>query len=538
MRFLIVDDSYDDRLVTRRYLQQEFGHDVEIQQARDPDEAMEILQREAFDCILLDLHYGGATGHSLLQSLKERDGELPSAVVVMTGSGSETAAVSSLKMGAHDYVTKHNLNSTLLKKVVDYALNCYKLQQEFRERQEELERINQELSHKDKLKTNFVASASHELRTPVAAMLGLIELLETTDLDAHQRQLVADLSACSDSLLLTVDDIIDLARVEAGIIETRPYAFHLVDEIQESLRPLRVLARDKQLELESHIPSELGPWRMGDRRRIRQIINNLVGNSIKYTESGRIDVRVEQGEGENLIFSVTDTGIGIDKEDQKRIFEPFFQADVGEDSYKSSGLGLTTCLNLLKALRGELTLESTPDRGSTFKFTIPLPEIPPPVVKQDAHRQTGEALDQEGSNRRLRVLLAEDNHIISNVLQAQLESRNYTVYVASDGAKALEVLDKEEVDVVLMDCQMPNLDGYQATRIIREKLGLTLPVVALTADAFQSQRDRCLECGMNDILVKPVSAQELDDYLTGLVGDGKGRSRESLKTPSLRRPSS
>ena len=515
MKFLIVDDSYDDRLVTRRYLNREFGHDVEIHQARDPREALDVLNREQFDCILLDLHYGDSTGHSLLEALKQGDGELPSAVVVMTGSGSEKAAVSSLKLGAHDYITKNNLDSALLKKVVDYALNSFRLQQEFRRRQEELERINQELSHKDKLKTNFVASASHELRTPVAAMLGLMELLKETDLDPQQRQLISDLEACSDSLLLTVDDIIDLARVEAGIMETRPYAFHLIEEIQESLRPLQVLARDKGLLLNSHVPEDFGPWRMGDRRRIRQIVNNLVGNAIKYTEFGRVDVTVEEAEKDQVAFSVSDTGIGISSQDQPRIFEPFYQAEE-DDGKKSSGLGLSTCVSLVKALNGDIQLKSRPGLGSTFQFKIPLPEIPPPAAIEKAKAAAGSALQSTPQTRSLKVLLVEDNHIIRSVLQAQLESRGYGVHTASDGLKALQILAMEKVDVILMDCQMPNMDGYEATERIRTELDLNLPIIALTADAFQSQRDRCLECGMNDILVKPVSARELDEYLTDL----------------------
>jgi len=511
MKFLIVDDSYDDRLVTRRYLSQEFGQNIDIKQACAPDEALELLAQETFDCILLDLHYGSSNGYSLLESIKGKDGELPTAVVVMTGSGSEEAAVSSLKLGAHDYITKSSLNGAVLRKVVEYALNCYNLRQELKTRQEDLERINQELNHKDKLKTNFVASASHELRTPVAAMLGLLEMLEGTELDAQQSQLVTDLRACSDSLLLTVDDIIDLARVEAGIMETRPYPFHLVDEIQESLRPLRVLARDKKLILESHIPDEMSPWRMGDRRRIRQILNNLVGNAIKYTERGRVDVKVEESNNNHVIFSVSDTGIGISEKDRKRIFEPFFQADQHDETGKSSGLGLTTCVNLIKALNGELTVESEPGEGSTFQFSIPLPSIQPPAVKCPDFVKK-----KANKNEHLHVLLAEDNTIISNVLQAQLEKANYTVYVAHDGAEALEILKREHVDVILMDCQMPNVDGYEATRIIRQELELKLPVIALTADAFQSQRERCLECGMDDILVKPLSANELDEYLTNI----------------------
>jgi two-component system, sensor histidine kinase len=515
VKFLIVDDSYEDRLITRGYLNQEFGHDIEIQQASDPEEALSLIAKQKFDCILLDIHYGNSTRYTLIESLKDDDGELPSAVVVMTGSGSEEAAVSSLKLGAHDYLTKSNLNGTVLRKVIDYALNCYYLRQELRTRQDELERVNRELAHKDKLKTNFVASASHELRTPVAAMLGLLEMIGNTDLDAEQSQLVADLRACGDSLLLTVDDIIDLARVEAGIMEARPYAFHLIDEIQESLRPLRVLARDKKLTLESHIPEEIKPWRRGDRRRIRQILNNLVGNAIKYTDEGRVDVEISKGEGETLIFSVTDTGIGINDKDQARIFEPFYQADSHGDA-KSSGLGLTTCVNLVKALRGELELESQLGVGSTFRFRIPLPEIAKPSLKEKSHRRGSGELAAAEPLQQLNLLLAEDNQIISNILQAQLENRNYTVYLASDGAKAVEIVKQESIDIILMDCQMPNMDGYEATKIIRQDLKLKIPVIALTADAFQSQRDRCVECGMNDILVKPVSVDELDAYLRNL----------------------
>lgn len=513
MKFLIVDDSHDDRLVTKGYLVQEFGPGTEILEASQPEEALELLKSQKVDCILLDLHYTDSSGYSLIESLKAEDGELPSAVVVMTGSGSEQAAVSSLKLGAHDYLTKENLNGSVLRMVVEYSLNSHNLRQDIKVRQEDLERINQELSHKDRLKTNFVASASHELRTPVTAMLGLLDMLKETKLDAYQRRLMDDLRACGDSLLLTVDDIIDLARVEAGIMEARPYPFHLFDELQESMRPLRVLARDKDLILESHVCDRIRPWRLGDRRRIRQILNNLVGNAIKYTEKGRVDVKIEKGDGDILVFSVTDTGIGVDAEVQPRIFEPFYQAEAHDEGTKSSGLGLTTCVSLVEALNGELNLESVRGEGSTFSFAIPLPETSPPCAKSVPEAKNSNSEPSE----HMHVLLAEDNQIISSVLQTQLESRNYTVYAAPDGAKALEILKTEHIDVVLMDCQMPNVNGYEATKILRQELGLSVPVIALTADAFQSQRERCLECGMNDILVKPVSAQELDDYLTNLV---------------------
>lgn len=484
MKFLIVDDSQQDLLATERYLIQEFGDDSEISRASSPEEALDILKDQAFDCVLLDLHHHTSSGYHIVKTLKNENSDMPSGIVVMTGCG------------------------------VEYALNSFQLCQQLRNRRDDLERINHELKHKDKLKTHFVASASHELRTPVTAMLGLLEMLEETALDCQQKQLLADLRACGDSLLLTVDDIIDLARIEAGIMETRPLRFHLVNEIQESLRSLRVLARDKNLTLESHIPECLQPWRLGDRRRIRQILNNLVGNAVKYTERGRIDVTISEGEGDRLKFSVADSGIGIAPEDQKRIFEPFYQAD-DEHGSISSGLGLATCLNLVRALEGELRLESEPGKGSIFSFTIPLPTVEPPTCREKCKCKE-EGILKDNNHKHLHILLAEDNQIIANILQAQLESRDYTVYLASDGAEALEILKTEKIDVVLMDCQMPNMDGYEATENIRSQLKLELPVIALTADAFQSQRDRCLESGMNDILVKPVSVDDLDTYLSNL----------------------
>ena len=379
------------------------------------------------------------------------------ALIIMSRSGSEEAAVSCLKRGAHDYITKSNLNSTFLRQVVTSALESYRLQQDLLKRQIELEQINKELGNKDKLKTHFVASASHELRTPVSAMFGLMDMLETTDLDSQQRRLMADLRACGESLLLTVDDVIDLARVESGIIETRAFAFELSEELQESLRPLRVLARDKNLILECHLSESIAPWRLGDRGRIRQILNNLVGNAIKYCDSGRVDIRVEEGEGSLLTFSVTDTGIGVTKEDQQRIFEPFFQADRNSEGHKSSGLGLATCVQLVKALNGNLELESEPNVGSIFKFSIPLPETDPPKSESPAssEKETGKETVTTNSPH-LHVLLAEDNPIISAVLQAQLEGRNYTVTTVPDGVKALRALKTENIDIVLMDCQMPN----------------------------------------------------------------------------------
>lgn len=478
--------------------------------AHSCEEASQCLEDPSFDCLLLDTDCS-----RLMGSLRGSDDQFPCAIVVMMGVGSEEATFRALKLGAHDYISKLELNPQELKKTVTSARHSYSVQQELQARQLELARLNNELRRKDRLKMHFVASASHELRTPVSAMLGLLELLEQTRLSSEQFQILENLKACGDSLLLTVDDIIDLAKVEAGHLEIRSYPFHLPDEIQDSLLPLSVLARDKSLQLSSHLPQDFQPWRLGDRRRIRQILNNLVGNAIKYTYAGKVDVLVEETAEQRVRFSVIDTGPGISPEDQVRIWEPYFQGGVEGRPGTGSGLGLTTCQNLVKAIGGLLDLDSTLGEGSTFSFEIPLPVVEAPPTEPAPPR----AQDTTASFR-YNILLVEDNRMIARVLQTQLERLNHNVQHAPDGCHALEILEREPIDVVFMDCQMPRLDGYETTQKLRQELKLTVPVIALTADVFTGLKERCLAAGMDDYLVKPVSGLELQEYLANMNRSG------------------
>lgn len=505
MKFLVVDGSSEACEQAREGLRGGFGAEAEVVTVSSPKAATERLQEGAFDCLLLD-----TDSSDLMSSLRSDDDQLPCAIVVMTGTGSEEATFNSLKLGAHDYINKDGFDSSTLKKAVTSALHAFSVQQQLQARQLELARINDELRRKDRLKMHFVASASHELRTPVSAMLGLLELLEHTSLSEQQFHILENLKACGDSLLLTVDDIIDLAKIEAGHLEIRPYPFHLPDEIQDSLLPLNVLARDKSLQLSSHLDEDLQPWRLGDRRRIRQILNNLVGNAIKYTYTGRVDVSVEATTGNQVRFSVIDTGPGISSEDQARIWEPYFQGAVEGRPGTGSGLGLTTCLNLVKAIGGHIDLDSTLGQGSTFSFEIPLPVVEAPKSEPTP------AVDPSAVTFRYNILLVEDNRMIARVLQTQLKRLNHNVFHAPDGCQALEILKAEPIDVVFMDCQMPVLDGYETTQKLRHELKLEIPVIALTADLFTGLRERCLAAGMDDYLIKPVSGLELQEYLANL----------------------
>ena len=391
---------------------------------------------------------------------------------------------------------------------------------------------NQELAiQASKAKSEFLATMSHEIRTPMNGVSGMAALLLDTPMSAEQQEFAQTIKSSADSLLAIINDILDFSKIEAGKMTLEPLAFDFCRACSEVLDLLSGRAREKGIELALDYADDVPRRVVGDPVRLRQVVLNLAGNAVKFTAKGHVKVRVtcEGGAGATtwLKVAIEDTGIGIPLEAQATIFEKFTQAD-GSTTRKfgGTGLGLSISRQLIGLMGGDLQLTSEPGKGSTFFFTLALP------IAQEEPGQAGQAeapaAIPHGTLGR-HVLLVEDNEVNQRVAKHLLGKLGCTLEVAGNGVLALEKLASGATyDLVLMDCQMPEMDGFEATRVFRAReaaSGATrLPVIAMTANAMQGDRERCMDAGMDDYLTKPVQPAELTRVLTQW---GAGRGAEA-----------
>jgi len=361
-------------------------------------------------------------------------------------------------------------------------------------------------------KTQFLAAMSHEIRTPLSGVLGLTNLLAETELDNTQRELTRSIQQSGDLLLTIVNDILDYSKIGAGKLTLESVAFEVREVVGQLIEPMVKIAGRKQIVLECHVSSEIGAWLRGDPTRIKQVMNNLLSNALKFTEKGRILVLIHR-DGQAVRFAVRDTGIGIPTLAQRQLFEDFSQADQSTTRrFGGTGLGLAICKKLVEAMGGEVGVESTPGEGSLFWFRLPLAEAAP-----SAHRK---AATQERPLRKLRVLIAEDNPVNQRVILHLVGKKlGHEAVLVTNGLEAVEAFRTQDFDIVLMDCQMPVMDGFEASRMIRASGARGgLPIVAVTANAFAEDRERCIAAGMTDHLPKPVQTKELERVMNKWTG--------------------
>ncbi len=357
-------------------------------------------------------------------------------------------------------------------------------------------------------KTRFLANVSHELRTPLNGILGLTPLLRGTPLSPAQRDQLDTVHSSGEVLLALVNDLLDLSKVEAGHLELEQLPFDVAGCVKSSLQLVAAKARHKGLELVHRLEPDVPPAVVGDRTRLRQVLVNLLSNAVKFTDRGKVELTVARHGADGLAFSVRDTGIGIPADSQARIFEPFSQVDASTTRrFGGTGLGLAICRRLCESMGGAISVESDPGQGATCRFTLHAPpgRGPAPGDEDAPHAQTGSL----GGRHPLRVLLAEDNRLNQRVGQLQLQRLGYRCDLASDGRQVLEALERQPYDAILMDVHMPEMDGLQATRRLRERAGHRPWVIAMTASAMAEDREECREAGMDDFLAKPVQLESL-----------------------------
>jgi signal transduction histidine kinase/CheY-like chemotaxis protein len=359
--------------------------------------------------------------------------------------------------------------------------------------------------HASTAKSRFLATVSHEMRTPLNGIMGMTQMLQRSPLNEEQRSQLDIIQSSSRHLQSVIADLLDLSRIEFGklALDERPFA--LEETVREVTGLLQAVAEDKGLGFELHLAPGLPACVIGDASRVKQVLHNLVGNAIKFTAHG--DVRVEVARsGAALRFSVRDSGEGVAPELLDRIFDAFEQGPAATVAGRvGTGLGLTISRRLARAMAGDVVCEPPDGHGASFVFTMPC-RIAPSAPRASA--ATGQALPQ---GLRGRVLVVDDNAVNALVASAMLKRIGLEVRIAEDGLAALQQMQAGGIDLVLMDCQLPLLDGWEATRRFRraEKPGARLPIVALTANAVLGDRERCIAAGMDDYLAKPVDFDEL-----------------------------
>ena len=409
-----------------------------------------------------------------------------------------------------------------------------------RDRERELIAARREAEAANQAKSRLMATISHELRTPMNGVLGMTELLLSSGLDPRQRTFALAVQRSGEHLMSLVNDVLDLAKAESGRMELELVATDPAALTRDTVDLARSLARDRGLTIDVEIPDDVPARVLADQVKLRQILTNLVGNAIKFTDSGGVRVAVAvitDADGVQLRWQVRDTGPGLSPADIRRVFEPFVQAG-GAMSQETSGtgLGLAIVRELVHLMGGEVDVDSVVGLGATFWFTVPvavvaehpdavgsagaiLPELP---GRSGLPGQAGQSTADSASVQPLRgyrVLVAEDNGVNRMLAQAHLQALGCEPLLAVDGSEALAVLASERVDAVLMDCRMPVLDGLAATAEWRraEPPGDLLPIIALTANAMAGDRDVCMAAGMNGFLAKPYTRADLEAELLRML---------------------
>ncbi len=542
---LLVDDKDDNLTALEAMLQ---GPGIRFTKARSGREALRCMLKQEYSLILLDVQMPDVDGFETAKLIQQRERSRNTPIIFLTGTESApTQAQIGYSYGAVDYMLKP-ISPEILRSKVAVFVELYR-------KSRILERQSQELMQANRLKGEFLANMSHEIRTPMSGVIGLAELLLKTKLDSDQQDLATLIRDSGLALLTIINDILDFSKIEAGKLNLDVHDFELTSIVEGTIELLHNAASEKGIYLKTEIESNIPNVLRGDSIRIRQVLINLLSNAIKFTSRGGISLKVslvkQDTQCVTIKIAVTDTGIGLSERDKRLLFRPFTQVDGATTRrYGGTGLGLSITKRLVDMMNGSIDVDSVMGKGSTFTFTVALERSPLATGDQSDHGSKLEAHRKAASRSQQNlqaspglstsdnakapdtvklILVADDNKTSQLVTVLQLKQLGYVGHTVNNGQEAVDAALRTPYSLILMDCQMPEMDGFEATTLIRNSemdIGRHTPIIGLTAQAMEGDRERCLQAGMDDYLSKPATLERLKNLMDSWVIKTRMRSNE------------